>query len=150
MRSSSSVTAIRRGVSDPFAPPWFSSTRGLLLAVLEDADHAGRAVAALRGAGFSGQAVRVYSGERVLDDYRCYTTQRSMLRRVACALTADQESNDLYVRYARDGCSAVWICVPDDEAANRAVRHLAGSQPLYLRYSGRYRQRDIIVRRPRS
>lgn len=146
----SSVAAIHRNDPDPVAPPWFSSPRGLLLAVLEDADHAGRAVAALRGAGFSVRALRVYAGEQILDDYRRYTAQRNMLRRTARALTVDQESTDLHLGYARDGCSAVWIHVPDDEAANRAVRTLAGSRSLYFRHYGRCRQRDIIIRRPTS
>jgi hypothetical protein len=94
--------------------------------------------------------VRVYTGEQILYDYQCYTAQHGMLRRMARALTADQESTNLYVRYAHDGCSAVWIRVPDEEAANRAVSHLAGTQSLYFRYYGRCRQREIIVRRPTS
>lgn len=150
MLSSSSVTAIRRGDPDPSAPPWFSSPRGFLLAVLEDADQAGRAVTTLRTAGFSEQALRIYEGGQILDQYQGYTTQQSVLRRMARALTMDQEGTNLYVRYARDGCSAVWIHVPDDDAANRAVRHLAGSHSLYFRHYGRCRHRDIIVRRPTS
>ncbi|GAA4748150.1 hypothetical protein GCM10023328_33160 [Modestobacter marinus] len=94
--------------------------------------------------------MRVYAGEQILDDYRRHMAQRSVFQRIAGAVTAAPDSINLYLGYARDGCSAVWIHVPDHEAANRTVRHLAGSHAFCFRHYGRCRQRDIIVCRSTS
>ncbi|TFV91070.1 hypothetical protein [Blastococcus sp. CT_GayMR16] len=150
MSDSSSAGTIGRSRPDPCSPPWFTRPRGLLAVVLDDSDEARRAVTALRRAGFGAQAVKVYAGKQIIDDYRRYIEQRGVVRRMVRALMVDEESINLYLAYARDGCSAVWIRVPDHDAANRAVRHLAGCHSLHFRYFGHRRERAIILRRPTS
>jgi hypothetical protein len=61
--------------------------RGFLVANVIDADEAGRAVIALRAAGFAQRKVRVYSSQQILADHESYTSQRSIARRVVGALT---------------------------------------------------------------
>jgi hypothetical protein len=62
---------------------------------------------------------------------------------VAGALTDDPEALELYFGYARAGRSALWVHVPDDAAADRAVRSLADAKVLHFRHYGRDVQVDI-------
>jgi hypothetical protein len=123
---------------------------GFLVAVLAGAAEADRAAAALRAAGFADRELRIFSSEQILTDHARYTAQQSLPRRVVAALTDDQETLDLYHAYARDGCSALWVHVADDEAANRAIRGLADCAALHIRHYGDHLQSDFSLTRPTS
>ncbi len=128
--------------------PLVFDPKGFQVANLADADEAKRAVTALRAAGFADRRLRVYTSEQILADHELYLAQRSKRRRVVGALTDDQETIALYFGHARDGRSALWVHVADDDEANRAIRGLAGCATLHIRHFGQRRQSDFDLRRP--
>jgi hypothetical protein len=123
---------------------------GFLVAILPGAEEAERAAAALRGAGFTDEKLRIFTSQQILDDYARYTAQPSLPRRVVATLTDDPETIELYCGHARNGCSALWVQVTDDEEANRAIRGLADCATLHIRHYGHRRQSDFYLQRPTS
>jgi hypothetical protein len=129
--------------------PMVFDPKGFLVAILPDADEAERGAAALRDAGFADRSLRIFTSQQMLDDYARHTAQPGLTRRVVAALTADQETIDLYYGHARDGCSALWVHVTDDDA-DRAIRSLAGCRWLHIRHYSDRRQSDFYLQRPTS
>jgi hypothetical protein len=70
---------------------------------------------------------------------------RTTTQRVAGALTDDPDTIKLYVGSARQGRSALWVHVPEEADAKRAVRALADHQVLHIRHYGQDRQDDIHI-----
>jgi hypothetical protein len=99
--------------------PLFFNPQGFLVAILEDADQADQAKATLAEAGFA--------------DATCGSTPASR------SWTAGSG-------YARQGRSALWVHVPDDADAKRAVRALADHPVLHFRHYGHDSQQDIHIR----
>jgi hypothetical protein len=128
------------------ARPLVFNPQGFLVAILEDADQAEQAKAALAGAGFAERDLRVHTSQQILDDHGRFLAQRTVARRVVGGLTDDPDTIKLYFGYARDGCSALWVHVPDEADAKRAIRSLADHQVLHIRYYGHDRQDDLHVR----
>src|SRR4051812_18006330 len=79
---------------------------GFLVAILTDADEAGRAAAALRTAGFDDRTLRIFTGEQILADYARYTARQGRSRRVVATVVDDAETLQLYHGHARDGRGA--------------------------------------------
>ncbi|MGR7028166.1 hypothetical protein [Geodermatophilus sp. URMC 62] len=130
--------------------PLVFAPKGFLIAILPDAGTAEQAAAELRTAGFTDQQLRIFTGEQILEDYARYRAQMSLPRRVAAAVTDDQETLDLYHGHARDSRAALWVHVTDDDEARRAIRGLSGSRTLHIRHYGRHRQSDVVLQRPTS
>ena len=124
--------------------------RGVLVAILRDAEEADRAVDALRSAGFADRELRTFPPEQILEDYARYVVHKSLPRRAVRAFTDDQKTLDLYHGYARDGRFALWVHVVDDDATNRALRGLADVDTLHIRHYGHRSQTDFHLRRPTS
>jgi uncharacterized iron-regulated membrane protein len=122
--------------------------KGFLVAILPDADEAGRAAAALRAAGFADRTLRIFTGEQILADYARYTARQNLPRRAVAAVADDAETLELYHGHARDGQAALWVHVSDDDEANRAIRGLADFPTLHIRHYGHGRQTDFRLRRP--
>src|SRR5215218_3988199 len=127
------------------ARPLAFSPQGFLVAVLEDADQAEQAKAALAAAGFADRDLRVYTSSQILDSWERFQAQRSLGQRVAGTLTDDPDTIDQYFSYARQGRSALWVHVPHDADAKRAVRALADHQILHIRHYGHNHQQDIHI-----
>jgi hypothetical protein len=130
--------------------PMVFNPKGFLVVILSGADGAQRAAAALRAAGFADRALRIFTSEQILADYERYLAQRSVPRRVVAGLSHDQETLELYHGHARDGRSALWVHVADDDEADRAIRGLAGCATLHIRHYGHRRRRDFYLQRPSS
>jgi hypothetical protein len=126
--------------------PLVFSPQGFLVAILEDADHAEQAKAGLTEAGFAETDLRVYTSQQILDSWERFQAERSLAQRVAGAVTDDPETIELYFGYARNGCSALWVHVPEEADAKRAIRDLADYQVLHIRYYGHDRQEDLHIR----
>jgi hypothetical protein len=133
---------------DLSARPMVFNPKGFLVAILPGADEAERAAAALRTAGFTDRELRIFTSEQILADHARYTAQQSVPRRVVAGLTDDQETLDLYHRYARDGRFALWVHVADDDEANRAIRGLSDCATLHIRHYGHRRQSDFHLQHP--
>ena len=138
------------GMSDQDLPararPLVFNPQGFLVAILDDTERAEQARAGLAEAGFAETELRVYSSQQILDSWERFQAERSLAQRVAGALTDDPETIEVYFGYARQGRSALWVHVPDDADADRAVRCLADHQVLYLRHYGHGSQHDIHIR----
>jgi hypothetical protein len=126
--------------------PLVFNPEGFLIAILEDVDQADQARAALAGAGFAEGDLRVYSSQEILDSWERFQAERSLAQRVVGAVTDDPATIEAYFGYARQGRSALWVHVPEDADAKRAVRVLADHPVLHLRHYGHGSQQDIHIR----
>jgi hypothetical protein len=132
--------------------PLFFNPQGFLVAILEDAGQAEQAKATLAEAGFAETNLRVYTSSQILDSWERFQAERSLAQRVAGAVTDDPDTIEQYFGYARQGRAALWVHVPDDGDAKRAVRALADHQVLHFRHYGHYGhdghdgQQDIHIR----
>jgi hypothetical protein len=125
--------------------PLFFNPQGFLVAVLEDADQAEQARTTLADAGFADHDLRVYTSQQILDSWERFQAERSLAQRVAGAVTDDPDTIELYFGYARQGRSALWVHVPEEADAKRAVRVLADHQVLHFRHYGHDRQDDLHI-----
>ena len=126
--------------------PLFFNPQGFLVAILQDNDQAEQAKTTLAEAGFAETNLRVYTSQQILDSWERFQAERSLGQRVAGAVTDDPDTIEQYFGYARQGRSALWVHVPADADANRAVRALADHQVLHFRHYGHDRQDDIHIR----
>jgi hypothetical protein len=126
--------------------PLFFNPQGFLAAIVQDADQAERARAALAEAGFADRDLRVYTSPQILDSWERFLAERSLAQRAVGAVTDDPDTIELYFGYAREGRSALWVHVPDEADADRAVRCLADHQVLHFRHYGHNRQQDLHLR----
>jgi hypothetical protein len=133
---------------DPAAQerPLVFNPEGFLVAIPEDADQADQARTALAGAGFAQGDLRVYTSQEILDSWERFQVERSLTQRVVGALTDDPAAIEAYFGYARQGRSALWVRVPEDADAKRAVRLLADHQVLHLRHYGHGSQHGLHIR----
>ena len=127
------------------ARPLAFNPQGFLVAILEDADQAEQAKATLADAGFADRDLRVYTSQQILDTWERFQAERSLTQRVAGALTDDPDTIELYFGSARAGRSALWVHVPEEAGAKKAVRALADHQVLHIRHYGHDRQDDIHI-----
>jgi hypothetical protein len=127
------------------ARPLVFNPQGFLVAILEDADQAEQARAALAEAGFADRDLRVYTSQQILDSWERFQAEASLAQRVVGAFT-DADTIERYFGYARQGRSALWVHVPEEADAKRAVRGLADHEVLYIRYYGHDRQQDLHLR----
>jgi hypothetical protein len=126
--------------------PLVFAPEGFLVAILEDADQAEQARASLAEAGFAETNLRVHTSQQILDSWERFQAERSLAQRVAGAVTDDPDTIEQYFGYARQGRAALWVHVPDDADAKRAVRALADHQVLHFRHYGHDSQQDIHIR----
>jgi hypothetical protein len=125
--------------------PLVFNPQGFLVAILEDADQAEQAKATLVEAGIADRDLRVYTSQQILDSWERFRAERSLAQRVAGAVTDDPDTIELYFGYARAGRAALWVHVPDDDDADRAVRALADHQVLHFRHYGHNSQQDLHI-----
>ena len=130
---------------DPASRPWVFNPRGFLLTVLEDAEKAEQAVAALEQVGFPPEHLRTYTGEGVLEDRARFVAQQGVARRLVETVTIDTEVLELLLDYAGAGRAFLWVRAPDRDDANRAIRGLSTFDVLYFRYYGDTGVEDIRV-----
>ena len=126
--------------------PLVFNPQGFLVAILEDADQADQARATLAEAGFAERDLRVYTSQQILDSWERFQAERSLAQRVAGAFTDDPDTIELYFGSALQGRSALWVHVPEEADAKRAVRALVDHQVLHIRHYGHDSQHDIHIR----
>jgi hypothetical protein len=126
--------------------PLVFNPQGFLVAILEDADKAEHARAALADAGFADTDLRVHTSQQILDSWDRFRAERSVTQRVVGAVTDDPDTIERYFGYAREGRAALWVRVPDEADAERAIRRLADHQILHFRHYGHDRQDDLHIR----
>ena len=125
--------------------PLVFNPEGFLVAILQDADQAEQARATLTEAGFAQGDLRVYSSQQILESWERFRAERSLAQRVVGAVTGDPDTIELYFGSARQGHAALWVHVPDEADAKKAIRSLADHEVLHIRHYGRGRQDDLHI-----
>jgi hypothetical protein len=116
--------------------PWKFQPQGYLVVILADTEEGQRAEAALIGSGFADRDIKRYTGEQILENHDAYMSRRGALSKAVGAVTDDVESRELYLAYARENRSAMWVRIPDQDNVAKALRVLADYESLHTRYYG--------------
>ena len=126
--------------------PLVFNPQGFLVAILEDDGQAEQARTTLAEAGFAERDLRVHTSQQILDNWERF--QAEAQPRPACRRRRHRRPDTIerYLGYARQGRSALWIHVPEEADAKRAVRDLADHQVLHFRHYGHDSQQDIHIR----
>lgn len=132
-------------VDDPAPRPWKFRPDGYLVVILSDADEGLRAEGALVAAGFGDRDVKVYTGKQILENYEVYASRRNMIDKVAGSVIDDAEGRELYLGYAHEDRSALWLRLPDETQVSKALRVLADVKYVHTRYYGFGKQEDVRV-----
>jgi len=135
-------------VEDPSPRPWKFRPEGYLVVILSDADEGQRAEAALVANGLARRDIKVYTGKQILENYQVYATRRTITDKVAGSVIDDSEGRELYLGYARQDRSALWLRLPDETQVPKVLRVLADLDYLHTRYYGSGQQTDFQVSGP--
>jgi len=132
-------------VQDSSPRPWKFRPTGYLVVILSDADAAQRGEADLVTHGFAPRDVKLYTGRQILENYEVYAARRKTTDKVVGSIVDDSEGRELYLDYARQGCSAMWVRIPNEEDVPKALRVLANHDYVHTRYYGSEQQTDFKV-----
>jgi hypothetical protein len=132
-------------VEDPSPRPWKFRPEGYLVVILSDAGEGQRAEGALVASGFAPRDVKVYTGRQILENYEVYATRRNIVDKWAGSVIDDAEGRELYLGYAREDRSALWLRLPDETDVPKALRMLADFRYVHTRYYGPGKQQDFRV-----
>jgi hypothetical protein len=132
--------------TDP-SRPWKFKPRGYLVVILTGISEARRALSALVEGGFGHRDIKVYSGEQTLENDAVNRRRRTVARRLVGPVTDEDElaGRELYLGYAREGRSALWLRLPNEEDVSKALRLLADYDYLHARYYGFNTTEDFVV-----
>ena len=123
-------------------------TTNRLMAVLDTAEAAADATAALAGEGFAGDAVLVLRGDRDaerIDSLGNAGGTWARARRLLSFTLADQMVDlAVYVAALRDGRTVLSVLAPADQARERARRALAGAGAHFVNFFGRFATEDVV------
>ena len=117
--------------------------QGFLVVMLVGADEARAAASALMDAGYAEDELKLYTGEEILANYQRYVDDRTVPERLAGVVTDDVEGRDLYLSYAREGRSALWVWIPEEQSVQKALRILSDYPYLHSRYYGAHGMHDV-------
>jgi hypothetical protein len=132
-------------VDDSSPRPWKFRPEGYLVVILSDAEEGQRAEGALVDSGFAPRDVKVYTGRQILENYDVYATRRNIMDKLAGSVIDDAEGRELYLGYAREDRSALWLRLPDETDVPKALRALADLNYVHTRYYGPEKQQDFRV-----
>jgi hypothetical protein len=135
-------------VDDPSPRPWKFRPEGYLVVILSDVEEARRAEDVLVTTGFAQRNIKVYAGKQILENYEVYVSRRTVTDKVVGSIVDDSEGRELYLEYAREDRSALWLRMPDEDDARKALRVLADRNYLHARYYGAEKQTDFHVSDP--
>ena len=107
-----------------------------------------RAEAELLAAGFAQRDIKVYEGKQIRENYDVYVSRRTVTDKVVGSIVDDSEGRDLYLEYAREDRSALWLRMPEEDDARKALGVLADCNYLHARYYGAEKQTDFHVSDP--
>jgi hypothetical protein len=109
---------------------------GYFVAILPDFDEGREASAALQDAGISRDDLKLYGSDEIHDIHERYVERRSLGAKAAGIFMDDDAGRDLYLGYAKDGRSALWVHLPDEADVPKVLRVLADREYLHARYYG--------------
>jgi hypothetical protein len=128
-------------------PPDRLPTINRLMAVLDSAEAAAAAAAALAREGFTGDRVMVLRGGQDADRIDSLGNAGGLwarARRLLSFTLADQAVDlAVYVAALRDGRTVVSVLVSGDAAKDRARRALLGAGAHFVNFFGRFATEDV-------
>jgi hypothetical protein len=128
-------------------PPDRLPTTNRLMAVLDSAETAAAAAAALAREGFTGDRVMVLRGGQDADRIDSLGNAGGLwarARRLLSFTLADQAVDlAVYVAALRDGRTVVSVLVSGDAAKDRARRALLGAGAHFVNFFGRFATEDV-------
>jgi hypothetical protein len=142
------TNAFPMDVDDPSSRPWKFRPRGYLVAVVMNDEVALRAEAALVRRGFAQRDIKRYTGAQILENQVEYERRRTVTGKIVASVIEDVAGRELYLAYARAGRAALWIRLPDEADAPKALRVLADHGCLHTRYYGAGDETDYHVAEP--
>jgi hypothetical protein len=116
---------------------------GFLVVMLAGDEEGRNAVSALRDAGYAEQDLKLSTSAEILANYERYVEDRTVPERLTGVVTDDVEARDLYLSYAREGRSALWMHIPDENDVKKALLVLAGHPYVHSRYYGTNGMYDV-------
>jgi hypothetical protein len=129
-------------------------TTNRLMAVLDTAEQAAAASAALERDGFTGDAVLVLRGDRDADRIDSLGNAGGAWARtrrlLSFTLAGQMVDLAVYVAALRDGRTVLSVLVDGDAAKERARRALTGAGAHFLNFFGRFATEDIAPWRGRE
>ena len=128
---------------DPSSRPRNFRPEGYLVVILADIEEARRAETALAQAGFAPKDIKLYTGTQILENQAVYIGRRSVITKLVAAVAEDVEGRELYLAYAREDRCAMWVRLPHEGRAAKALRVLADFDYLHARYYGDDQQHDF-------
>jgi hypothetical protein len=131
-------------VTDP-SHPWKFKPEGYPVVILTGIGEARRALSALVEGGFGHRDIKVYSGEQTLKNDAVNMRRRTVARRLLGPVKDNLEGRELYLGYARQGRSTLWLRLPNKDDVSKALRVLADYDYLHARYYGFNKWEDLIV-----
>jgi hypothetical protein len=131
-------------VTDP-SRPWKFKPEGYLVVILTGISEAKRALSALVEGGFGDRDIKVYSGEQTIENDAVNMRRRAVASRLLGPATAQTTGRELYLGYAREGRSALWLRLPNEDDVSKALRVLADYDYLHARYYGFNKWEDFLV-----
>ena len=133
---------------DPSLNTLIFRPQGYLVVILPDSDAGVRARAALEGSGHLPRDLKLYSSEEILRNFDLYRRSRTVASKLVGAVTDDIEARDMYLAYAREHRSALWVRIPHERDVSKALRVLTDHRPLHTRYYGDDRLDDVRLPTP--
>jgi hypothetical protein len=124
---------------------WNFRPRGFLVVMLTDAGEAERAEAALAAAGFAPSDLKRYDAEEIVANFAAYLERIGAADKLLGTVLDDVEGRDRYVAYAREGLSALWARIPDEDRVPKALRVLADFDYRHARYYGDGTRTDLEI-----
>jgi hypothetical protein len=115
--------------------PWYLTATGYLVVLFSDPEEARRAERGLAER-LSGEAVRLYQSEEILQIVDRLQGERSIVAKAVASLVADAPAKQRFLDNARAGGAALWLIAPTRERANQLVGLLADYGYSSLRYYG--------------
>lgn len=109
---------------------------GYFVAILPDIGGGREARAALQDVGVSRDDLKLYGSDEIHDIHERYVERRGVAAKVAGVFMDDDAGRDLYLEYAKDGRSALWVHLPDKADVPKVLRVLADRDYLHARYYG--------------
>ena len=129
----------------PTHTAWNFRPRGYLVVLLADAGEAERAEAALVDAGFAPRDLKRYDAGEIVANFEAYAERIGATDKLLGTFLDDVEGRDRYLAYARDGMSALWARIPDEDRVAKALRVLADFDYRHARYYGDGTQTDLEI-----
>jgi hypothetical protein len=121
----------------PASRPLVVHLEDVLIMVLPDDDAGHRALEALREHGFPDERLRLYTSAQIVEYDRAFRDERGLAGKVVGTIVDDNPLMGAYLRYAEEGCSALWVQLAHRDDATQVIRSVTDLGLKQVWYHGR-------------